>query len=134
MSSEGLSIEDKGQHQSYIWNSVGKRRNRWKIKFLIYLDMFQVPILTASSWSLPVECTCKKMTPIQQVLCISHNFLINMLFLQSQNIFIGMPNLDGLSTFKSLCAKLCQRCNINNLNSGYFPATLSPAGGRQCTF
>lgn len=114
MSSEGLSIEDKEQHQRYIWNRVGKWRNRWKIKFLISLDLFQVPILTASSWSVFVKCMCKKMTPIQQVLCISHNFFINMLFLESQNIFIGTQNLDeaGVSTFKSLCAKIFQRCNI----------------------
>lgn len=70
MSSEGLSIEDKKQHQSYILNTAGKWRNRWRIKFLIYLDLFQIPIPTVSSWSIFVKCVCKKMTLIQQVLCI----------------------------------------------------------------
>lgn len=57
----------------------------------------------------------------------SQGFFINMLFLETQNICIGMQNLDneGVSTFKKLCANVFQRCNIMYKQPQYISFLLS---------
>lgn len=114
MSSEGLSIEDKEQHQSYIWNRVGKWRNRWKIKFLIYMDLFQVPILTASSWSIFVKRYVQKDDPDSTGFVYFSQIFYQYVILREPKYIHRNENLeeDGVSTFRSLCAKIFQRCNI----------------------